>query len=82
MSTITVTDELGLSITTTPNASSALSKYLKDPATILANLGTVSLTVRNAGVSSGVRRVDAARRSARATVADGGALPPCAWSMA
>jgi hypothetical protein len=41
MSTINITDKLGLNIAATPNPSSALSKYLKDPKEILANLGTV-----------------------------------------
>src|ERR1700733_523562 len=41
MSTINITDKLGLNIAATSNPSSALSKYLKDPKAILANLGTV-----------------------------------------
>lgn len=50
MSTINVTDKLGLNITTTPAALSALSKYLQDPPSISAILSTVK-DIRNLKIS-------------------------------
>jgi hypothetical protein len=41
MSTISITDKLGLNVTATPAASSAFSKYLKDPAALHTELETV-----------------------------------------
>jgi hypothetical protein len=41
MSTINITDKLGLNIAVTPGAASALHKYLKDPEKVYAELGTV-----------------------------------------
>jgi hypothetical protein len=41
MSTVQITDKFGLNISAKPNSSSALSKYLKDPLTITADLGSV-----------------------------------------
>jgi len=50
MSTINITDKLGLNIAVTPGASSALSKYLKDPKAILSTLGTLK-DIRNLKIS-------------------------------
>ncbi|MHB2009347.1 MAG: hypothetical protein ACYCOX_15025 [Acidobacteriaceae bacterium] len=41
MPTINITDQFGLNISATPNPSFTFSKYLKDPLTIFANLGSV-----------------------------------------
>ena len=50
MSTINITDKLGLNIAVTPDAGSALHKYLKDPEKVEAELGTVK-NIQNLKIS-------------------------------